>query len=47
MKCCICGKEFNEYPNNADPVKKGVCCNYCNQTIVMPAKIRAIINSKE
>ena len=47
MKCCICGKEIEDYGDNAEPVKKGRCCNFCNQTIVIPARIRAIINSKE
>lgn len=39
--CCICGKEFNEgFGNNPWPVKKeGECCNYCNATVVIPARL--------
>lgn len=38
-KCCVCGKEFIGYGNNASPVKKGVCCDYCNTNFVVPARI--------
>lgn len=33
-KCCICGKEFIGYGNNAEPIKKGVCCDLCNKRFV-------------
>lgn len=38
-KCCVCGKEFIGYGNNASPVKKGVCCDYCNTNFVVPARM--------
>lgn len=39
-KCCICGKKFIGYGNNPDPIKKkGKCCNECNETKVIPARI--------
>lgn len=48
MKCVICGKEYpNQYGNNPYPVKKkGLCCDQCNDTIVIPARIKAYLESK-
>jgi len=41
-KCCICGKRINGYGNNPAPVKdEGVCCDKCNSTIVLAARIKA------
>lgn len=43
MKCCICGKEFKEYGNNADPVCfNGFCCDDCNINVVIPARIAKV-----
>jgi hypothetical protein len=40
--CAICGKDYDEHGHNADPVKTGRrCCNKCNATFVIPARIRA------
>lgn len=37
--CCICGKEFEGYGNNPEPyMVEGVCCNECNQNVVLPAR---------
>lgn len=38
-KCCLCGKEFKGYGNNAEPVMIGCCCNECNTSIVIPTRI--------
>ena len=46
--CCICGKRFKGHGNNPEPVKKideGVCCNECNETVVMRARIEQIMDS--
>ena len=44
--CCICGKRFKGYGNNPDPVKQeGRCCDQCNETIVMEARIKEIVDS--
>lgn len=41
--CCICGKPFKEWGNNPWPIKEeGTCCNACNQTRVIPARIHKI-----
>lgn len=44
-KCCLCGKEIEvEFTgwsdgNNAQPLADGRCCNDCNTTKVIPARI--------
>ena len=41
-KCSICGKSFKGYGNNPEPVQrwfKGACCDECNMTVVMPARL--------
>lgn len=41
--CCICKKECeNEWGNNPYPIvkdEKARCCNKCNETKVVPARI--------
>lgn len=39
MKCCICGKTFTEHANNAEPVRKGICCASCNGKFVVKSRI--------
>ena len=38
--CSICGKPYEEYGNNAQPVNDGKCCDVCNATIVIPRRIQ-------
>ena len=38
-KCCICGKVFEGEGNNAEPYKKGKCCDECNANVVIPARM--------
>lgn len=42
-KCCLCGKEFEGYGNNPDPLasSKKVCCDKCNWEKVIPARFWA------
>lgn len=39
--CCLCGKDLkDEFGNNPYPLKKnGDCCNECNITKVIPARL--------
>jgi hypothetical protein len=38
--CCICGAVGKGYGHNPDPLKReGRCCEYCNATGVIPARI--------
>lgn len=46
-KCVICGKEIEGYGNNAEPVKKGKCCDECNRTVVLPARIKDLKEDTE
>lgn len=44
-KCCICGKPIVGYGNNPYPVDKNPdnkCCDKCNATVVIPARINNI-----
>ncbi len=38
--CVICKEEYEGYGNNAEPVKKGSCCDTCNTTTVIPARLK-------
>lgn len=44
--CSICGKEFEGYGNNAQPVNNGRCCDYCNATVVVPRRMQDYQNRK-
>lgn len=39
MKCVICKESMDKQGHNAEPVKKGRCCNFCNATKVIPARL--------
>jgi len=42
-RCCICKEMFSGYGNNPFPIKnKGRCCDNCDETIVIPKRIRRI-----
>jgi hypothetical protein len=38
-RCSICQQPFVGYGNNPDPVNDGVCCNDCNDNVVIPARL--------
>jgi len=38
--CAICEKPFQEYGHSAEPVRRGRCCNACNDTVVIPARLK-------
>lgn len=46
--CCICGKPFEGFGNNPEPITPGEkasgelnnCCNWCNAHIVVPERFR-------
>jgi hypothetical protein len=39
-KCVICGTEIEGWGNNPSPIKnEGLCCDRCNNAIVIPARI--------
>lgn len=48
IKCCICGKPVEGHGNNPAPVKaSGRCCNSCNITKVIPARLNYTLSLKE
>lgn len=49
MLCSICFKEIPKIGdwdsgNNASPVNHGRCCNACDCTVVIPARINMMMN---
>jgi hypothetical protein len=47
MKCSICDKEIPAVGswtsgNNAQPVNDGRCCNECNMSVVVPARLEEL-----
>ena len=43
--CSICGLELAKNPrewNNAQPVNDGICCNKCNNEVVVPMRIEQL-----
>ena len=45
--CVICGKDYDGYGNNAEPVADGKCCDDCNIKIVIPARLKQMKGLKE
>lgn len=35
-QCCICGKEIRGRENNSAPVDGDICCDKCNNKVVIP-----------
>ena len=46
QKCTICKNNFNGFGNNAEPVKKGSCCNICNTLYVIPKRLKEWNNTQ-
>lgn len=57
LKCCIChrpieekvhnGKVYWRDGNNAEPVKHGRCCDACNATVVLNARLKGVAYEQE
>ncbi len=47
QKCSICGKKYDGYGNNAQPVNNGRCCDECNIKVVIPRRITESVMLKE
>lgn len=41
-ECVICHILFTEWGNNAMPLTKGQCCDYCNESIVVPMRLERL-----
>lgn len=47
-KCCICNRECESaYGNNSQPIRNGRCCDICNDTKVIPARIDLCLNNRK
>lgn len=47
--CCFCKREYTGYGNNPYPVSldsADICCDDCNKSIVIPARINQLLNKK-
>ena len=40
--CSICGVKYIGYGNNAWPINNGRCCDDCNNTKVIPARLKEL-----
>ena len=48
-RCCLCGKEFEGWGNNPWPLalnEEERCCDECNDTKVIPARLRLMVERK-
>ena len=47
FKCCFCGEEVEGYGNDPSPIQteneNDECCDVCNLTKVVPARINLVI----
>ena len=42
-RCCICQRPYKGYGNSAEPVAAGRCCDLCNMSVVIPARLQAAV----
>ena len=45
-KCVFCKQPIIGYGNNAEPIRHGRCCDYCDATIVIPGRIAILLNNR-
>ena len=43
MKCKICNETIFGSVHNAQPVTNGICCEVCNTTKVLPARMKLML----
>lgn len=45
--CVLCGGRFSEWGNNPAPLaNRGQCCDHCNRTKVIPARLMQLMIAK-
>jgi hypothetical protein len=42
----ICGGPIVGFGNNAQPAKDGLCCDRCNERVVLPALLERILDAE-
>lgn len=40
--CSVCNEKYTGLGNNARPINDGRCCDICNSTVVIPARLEMI-----
>lgn len=45
-KCSICLMEYEGYGHNAAPINEGRCCEQCNNSNVIPARVYEIFKER-
>lgn len=45
--CVICMVQFDGYGHTTEPIRRGRCCNRCNDQVIIPARIRAMRKERE
>ena len=47
MNCSICNNKIDgKFGHNAEPVNDGRCCNDCNSNVVIPTRIKEMLDDK-
>ena len=44
MKCKICDDTFSGHGHNAEPIANGRCCDVCQDTKVLPARLDQMLD---
>ena len=47
-ECCICSEEYRGHGHNPAPVKaEGRCCDRCNYVVVLPARVKEVMDGSD
>jgi hypothetical protein len=47
LKCVICKEKLMGFGNNAEPVRKGICCDDCNREMVIPVRLISLWENRK
>lgn len=45
--CSICGGRYVGVGHNAMPINEGLCCDHCERFVVVPARVRSIMQREQ
>jgi hypothetical protein len=45
--CSICGGRYVSVGHDAMPINDGLCCDHCERFVVVPARVRSIMQREE
>jgi hypothetical protein len=47
--CSLCGNPYTGFGNNPEPLRpyEQRCCNYCNQNVVIPARLKRMKEGRD